>query len=128
MGGGGDCDRSRPAGREGRGRGSPRALRGRTCAVQGAQALRAERRAAAADALGQALTEGAAMSFDAEAYRSSSLQSWEEAAAGWVRSQDSMRTFTAPVSEWLIDALSLQPGQRVLELAAGLGETGMLAA
>jgi len=68
------------------------------------------------------------MSFDAEAYRSSSLQSWEEAAAGWVRSQDSMRTFTAPVSEWLIDALSLQPGQRVLELAAGLGETGMLAA
>ncbi len=28
----------------------------------------------------------------------------------------------------MLDAVSLQPGERVLELAAGLGETGMLAA
>jgi ubiquinone/menaquinone biosynthesis C-methylase UbiE len=68
------------------------------------------------------------MSFDANAYRDASLQGWEEAAAGWVRSQELMRAFAAPVSHWMLDAVAPQPGQRVLEIAAGLGETGMLAA
>ena len=36
--------------------------------------------------------------------------------------------FGAPVSHWMIDAVAPQPGERVLELAAGLGETGLLAA
>jgi SAM-dependent methyltransferase len=39
-----------------------------------------------------------------------------------------MREFAAPVSHRMIDALALRTGERVLELAAGLGETGMLAA
>jgi SAM-dependent methyltransferase len=68
------------------------------------------------------------MSFDANIHREASLLSWEEAAAGWVRSQALLREFGAPVSHWLIDAVAPQPGQRVLELAAGLGETGLLAA
>lgn len=68
------------------------------------------------------------MSFDANAHRDASLQGWEEAAAGWVRSQELLREFGAPVSHWMIDAVAPQPGQRVLELAAGLGETGLLAA
>jgi SAM-dependent methyltransferase len=68
------------------------------------------------------------LSFDANAHRDASLKSWEEAASGWVRSQDMLREFGAPVSHWLIDAILPQPGQRVLELAAGLGETGLLAA
>ncbi|HMD51149.1 MAG TPA: methyltransferase domain-containing protein, partial [Solirubrobacteraceae bacterium] len=68
------------------------------------------------------------MSFDAEAHRTASLQAWEEAASGWVRRQATMGEFAAPVSHWMIEAIAPQPGQRVLELAAGLGETGMLAA
>jgi len=68
------------------------------------------------------------MSFDANAHRESSLQGWEEAAAGWVRSGERVRAFGAPVSHWMLDAVAHQPGQRVLELAAGLGETGLLAA
>jgi SAM-dependent methyltransferase len=68
------------------------------------------------------------MSFDANAHREASLHRWEEAAPGWVRRQAMVREFAAPVSAWLIDALAPQPGQRVLELAAGVGETGMLAA
>jgi SAM-dependent methyltransferase len=68
------------------------------------------------------------VSFDANAYRRASLVGWEEAAPGWVRRQALLRELGAPVSHWMIDAVSLQPGQRVLELAAGLGETGMLAA
>ena len=68
------------------------------------------------------------MSFDAEAHRASSLEGWEEAAPGWVRRQEAIRAFGEPVSRWMLEASSPQPGERVLELAAGLGETGMLAA
>ena len=68
------------------------------------------------------------MSFDPNAHRDASLRTWEEAAPGWTRQQEAMREFGAPVSHWLIDAVVPQPGERVLELAAGLGETGMLAA
>ncbi len=66
--------------------------------------------------------------FDANEHRDTSLQNWEEAAAGWVRRAELLRDLGAPVSHWLIDAVMPQPGERVLELAAGLGETGMLAA
>ncbi|MGA2319764.1 MAG: methyltransferase domain-containing protein [Solirubrobacteraceae bacterium] len=68
------------------------------------------------------------MGFDPNAYRAASLESWEAAAPGWVRREGLLRELAAPVSHWMIDAVALQPGQRVLELAAGLGETGMLAA
>jgi SAM-dependent methyltransferase len=39
-----------------------------------------------------------------------------------------MRTSTMPVSAWMIDALDPQPGDNLLELAAGVGDTGFLAA
>jgi len=68
------------------------------------------------------------MSFDPNAYREASLRGWEEAATGWVRSERMLREFGAPVSSWMIDAIAPAPGERVLELAAGLGETGLLAA
>jgi SAM-dependent methyltransferase len=68
------------------------------------------------------------VSFDPNAHRDASLRNWEEAASGWARQQAAMREFGAPVSHWMIDATMPQPGERVLELAAGLGETGMLAA
>jgi SAM-dependent methyltransferase len=68
------------------------------------------------------------MSFDPNAHREESLEAWEEAASGWARSQELMREFAAPVSHWMLEAVAPQPGQRVLELAAGLGETGLLAA
>ncbi|HLM85694.1 MAG TPA: methyltransferase domain-containing protein [Solirubrobacteraceae bacterium] len=71
---------------------------------------------------------GRAAGFDPNAYRQASLQSWEAAAGGWQRRQELMRQFAGAVSHWLIEAISPQPGQRVLELAGGIGETGMLAA
>jgi ubiquinone/menaquinone biosynthesis C-methylase UbiE len=64
----------------------------------------------------------------AEEHRRASVERWEEAASGWVRRQDSIRELGAPVSHWMVQAIEPQPGQRVLELAAGLGETGLLAA
>lgn len=66
--------------------------------------------------------------FDPAEHRAQSLQNWEEAAAGWSRRAALVRDWTAPVSHWMVNAVELQAGERVLELAAGLGETGMLAA
>lgn len=68
------------------------------------------------------------MSFDAAAHRRASLEGWEEAAAGWARRREEMAAFAAPVSQWMLEALDLQPGERVLEIAAGTAETGLLAA
>jgi len=65
---------------------------------------------------------------DPDEQRRASLESWEAAAPGWVRRQAAMRAFAAPVSRWMIDALAPQPGEELLELAAGLADTGLLAA
>jgi SAM-dependent methyltransferase len=66
--------------------------------------------------------------FDPEAYRVDSRQRWERAAAGWAAHRQAMQAAALPVSHWLIDAIRPQPGHVVLELAAGLGDTGLLAA
>jgi len=68
------------------------------------------------------------MASDPDELRAASLQAWEGAAAGWARRQGAMRQASAPVSQWMVQAIDPQPGHRVLELAAGLGETGFLAA
>jgi SAM-dependent methyltransferase len=63
-----------------------------------------------------------------ETQRVELLEHWGQAATGWGRRADRMREFGMPVSVWMIDRLGPQPGQRLLELAAGLGDTGFLAA
>jgi ubiquinone/menaquinone biosynthesis C-methylase UbiE len=60
--------------------------------------------------------------------RAGILDGWEHAAAGWGRRAQRVRDWGMPVSTWMIEQLSLQPGQRLLELAAGPGDTGFLAA
>jgi SAM-dependent methyltransferase len=65
---------------------------------------------------------------DPEAQRADSAARWDAAAAGWGQAADQIREFGMPVSAWMIDHLALQPGQRLLELAAGPGDTGFLAA
>jgi len=53
---------------------------------------------------------------------------WRRGAQGWERRQGAIRLRSAPVSEWLVNAIDPQPGERVLELAAGPGETGFMIA
>jgi SAM-dependent methyltransferase len=64
----------------------------------------------------------------ARAYRTSSLERWARAATGWGAHREQMQAAFRPVSGWLVDAIEPQPGHRVLELAAGPGDTGFLAA
>ncbi len=68
------------------------------------------------------------MTFDAQTYRSESRASWDRAAAGWTSRRSAMQRDAAAVSEWLVEAIEPQPGHVVLEVAAGLGDTGLLAA
>jgi SAM-dependent methyltransferase len=63
-----------------------------------------------------------------DAQRAESRAGWERIAAGWQRMQARQSAVGMPVSRWLIDAIEPQPGMTVLELAAGTGETGFLAA
>jgi SAM-dependent methyltransferase len=65
---------------------------------------------------------------DAADLRAQQRESWARAAPAWTRRREDMQRFGAPVSRWMLDHAELQPGQRVLELAAGPGETGFLAA
>jgi ubiquinone/menaquinone biosynthesis C-methylase UbiE len=65
---------------------------------------------------------------DHEEQRRDCLERWDVASGRWEEAQVWLRQYAAPVSHWMIDALELQPGDRVLELAAGPGETGFLAA
>jgi ubiquinone/menaquinone biosynthesis C-methylase UbiE len=65
---------------------------------------------------------------DSDRVRAEVLEGWERMAPRWGEAADEMRGPWMPVSSWLIDALALQAGQRVLELAAGPGDTGFLAA
>jgi SAM-dependent methyltransferase len=66
--------------------------------------------------------------FDADAYRASSRDMWERAAPGWRERRAALQTVAMPVSQWMADAVHPQPGHRVLELAAGPGDTGFLVA
>src|SRR6202030_2112652 len=88
------------------------------------------RRAAPAHRLRKAPAAGAltAVSVPPDERRAQSLSNWEEAAGAWVRRYEEVREFAAPLTHWVLDAINPQPGERVLELAAGLRETGLLAA
>jgi ubiquinone/menaquinone biosynthesis C-methylase UbiE len=49
-------------------------------------------------------------------------------AAAWDRHREQLFENVRPLSDWLVDQVDPQPGQTVLELAAGPGETGFLVA
>jgi ubiquinone/menaquinone biosynthesis C-methylase UbiE len=65
---------------------------------------------------------------DHDAERREVLECWDAAAAGWGRQLPVWAEQSAPVAAWMIAAARLLPGQRVLDLAAGPGEVGFLAA
>ena len=65
---------------------------------------------------------------DPSSARAEMLDRWERGAEGWRRRADDIMDFGRAVSDWIIEELDLRPGQRVLELAAGPGDTGFIAA
>ncbi len=65
---------------------------------------------------------------DPDELRGGMRQSWERAAPAWGERADSVRRMGMPVSRWMIEHVAVRPGERVLELAAGAGDTGLMAA
>jgi ubiquinone/menaquinone biosynthesis C-methylase UbiE len=55
-------------------------------------------------------------------------EEWDSQAASWFRQRESMYAASRPIHEWMVDHLQPRPGMRVLEIAAGPGDTGFLAA
>lgn len=56
------------------------------------------------------------------------LDGWDEASKGWGRQADRVQDAARPISEWMLAHAKPLPGERVLELAAGPGDTGFMAA
>jgi SAM-dependent methyltransferase len=63
-----------------------------------------------------------------EEVRQRSRATWDAVATGWYTQREEIWESSRPVSEWMIQRLDPQPGDTVLELAAGLGDTGFMAA
>jgi ubiquinone/menaquinone biosynthesis C-methylase UbiE len=55
-------------------------------------------------------------------------QDWESQANSWYEQRESFFAASRPIHEWLVEHLEPRDGQRVLEIAAGPGDTGFLAA
>jgi SAM-dependent methyltransferase len=64
---------------------------------------------------------------DPEAHRSDARAKWEAIASGWELADEFSRA-VEPVSAKMVAAVEPQPGQTILEVAAGRGDTALLAA
>ncbi len=56
------------------------------------------------------------------------LDGWDEASRGWGRQADRLQAAARPISDWMLSHANPRPGETVLELAAGPGDTGFMAA
>lgn len=65
---------------------------------------------------------------DTAEYRQKSFDIWEAMAEGWDRRRQWIWQVSRPVGESLVRRLDPKPGQYILELAAGPGETGFVVA
>jgi SAM-dependent methyltransferase len=61
-------------------------------------------------------------------YRAASLQGWSSVAPDWAELTDRIDRQLGAAADWIIDAVALEPGERVLELAGGPGTLSMIAA
>ena len=68
------------------------------------------------------------VSVQLEMARQQSKAVWDEMAPGWHAWREGLWNLSSQVSEWMIRKLDPQPGDIVLELAAGVADTGLMAA
>jgi SAM-dependent methyltransferase len=61
-------------------------------------------------------------------YRQTSEETWERIATNWDSEREFIHSATASVNERMVERLDPKPGETVLDIASGTGETGFLAA
>lgn len=64
------------------------------------------------------------MAMDRDAYREQSRETWGEMAPGWEARNEWMSEEAGRVNEWIVERADPQPGQTVVDLAAGPGDLG----
>src|SRR5215208_5273532 len=74
------------------------------------------------------VTPPAEMSGEHETARQQSRAAWGAVARGWYAQREVLWKSSRPISEWMVRRLDPQQGDTVLELAAGLADTGLMAA
>jgi SAM-dependent methyltransferase len=65
---------------------------------------------------------------DLQTYRENSLHTWDEMASGWEDRREWLLEITGTLNDWLIAQVDPQPGQSILDIAAGTGDLGLTAA
>ena len=68
------------------------------------------------------------MGIDLGAYREQSRETWGQMASGWEDRREWLMEVTGRVNSWILDKADPQPGQTVLEVAAGTGDLGFYVA
>ena len=68
------------------------------------------------------------MAIDLDAYRAQSLATWEKMAPGWEDRREWLLDITGRVNGWLVEKVDPQPGQALLDIAAGTGDLGFAVA
>jgi len=66
--------------------------------------------------------------FDHIQYKASQKQDWSHVAAGWKKWWQTMERSAKPASDHLVELAALKPGDRVLDVATGIGEPAVTAA
>src|SRR5918912_1414818 len=74
------------------------------------------------------MTPPAEISGQHETARQQSRAAWGAVALGWYAQREEFWKASRPVSEWMVRKLDPHSGDTVLELAAGLADTGLMAA
>jgi SAM-dependent methyltransferase len=64
------------------------------------------------------------MAIDLDAYREQSRETWGQMAPGWQDRRDWLIEITGRVNDWLARKADPQPGQTILDIAAGTGDLG----
>ena len=65
---------------------------------------------------------------DPAQFRSTQREQWNIAASGWRKWSELIDTAAGSVSERLVELAAIEPGSRVLDVAAGYGEPALTAA
>ncbi|HSC50194.1 MAG TPA: class I SAM-dependent methyltransferase [Gaiellaceae bacterium] len=68
------------------------------------------------------------MAFDATAYKETTRQQWQETADAWHRWGPTLEAWLGEATELMLDLARIEPGSRVLDVAAGAGGQTLAAA
>lgn len=61
---------------------------------------------------------------DLDAFRERSLRTWDSTAAGWEARHEFLERNVGHLNDWIIERISPEAGQAVLEVGAGPGGSG----